>query len=138
MSRWRVAAAPLGAAAVAAGVLVIDPFDGGVGLACPFHELTGWWCPGCGATRATWLLLHGDLEGVVRHNLLYLPALAFLALRWVHTAAPAATGWLPSAVRSPSAIPAAAVQLMVAVVVAFTVARNVPAFDWLAPPPTRT
>lgn len=138
MTSWRLAAGPLGAAAAAAGVLVLDPFDGGVGPACPFHELTGWWCPGCGATRATWLLLHGDIGGVLRHNLLYLPALAYLVLRWIHTAAPATTGWLPAPVRAPSTIPAPAMRLLVAGIVAFTVARNLPAFDWLAPPPVRT
>jgi hypothetical protein len=138
MPTWRVAAGPVGAAAVAAGVLVIDPFDGGPGLACPFHAATGWWCPGCGATRATWLLLHGDLGGVVHHNLLYLPALVFLGLRWLHTAAPVATAWLPNAVRDPSTIPTGAMRVVVAVIVAFTVARNLPLLDWLAPPPVPT
>src|SRR5690349_16070871 len=28
---------------------------------CPFHRLTGLWCPGCGGTRAFHQLLHGNL-----------------------------------------------------------------------------
>lgn len=35
-----------------------NPFEGGVTL-CMFHALTGLDCPGCGMTRAAWLLMHG-------------------------------------------------------------------------------
>jgi hypothetical protein len=120
-------------AGAAAAVLIVDPFEQQV-VGCPFHELTGWWCPGCGATRATWLLLHGDLGGVVRHNVLYLPALAFLVLRYLHLNVPAASGWLPMWVREPTTVPAVGLRWLVAGVLAFTVLRNLPAFDWLAPP----
>jgi hypothetical protein len=130
---WQLAAAPAVAAGVAAGVLLFDPFDAHA-VGCPFHGLTGWWCPGCGATRATWLVLHGDLAGAARHNVLYLPALAFLVLRYLHLAVPARTSWLPGAVRQPTSVPTAALRWLVVGVVAFTVARNLPAFEWLAPP----
>lgn len=122
-----------GAAAYVAGVLVVDPFEDRA-IGCPVHELTGAWCPGCGATRASWFLLHGHLGDALRYNALLLPAVAFLALRWLHLAAPAGTGWLPRGVRSPSTIRPGELTAVVAVVVAFTVARNLPPFDWLAPP----
>lgn len=137
MPRWGLVAAPAGAAAVAAGVLLLDPFEDRA-IGCPFHELTGWWCPGCGATRATWLLLHGDLAGVVRHNVLFLPAVAYLVVRYLHEAAPGATRWLPRFVRTPSTIPAGALRTLYVAIIAFTLARNLPAFDWLAPPPVRS
>ena len=90
MDRRSLAAGVTGTVAVAAGVLLFDPF-GDHAIGCPVLELTGLHCPGCGATRAIWLLLHGDVAGAVGHNALLLPALAYLALRWIHTVAPAST-----------------------------------------------
>lgn len=60
--------------------------------------------------------------------------MTFLVLRWLHLVAPADTGWLPAAVRSPTGIKVASLWAVVGVVAAFTVARNLPPFDFLAPP----
>ncbi len=49
---------------------------------CVFRKLTGFDCPGCGMTRATYAALHGDLPAAFRLNpvgMVLLP-LAFLAL----------------------------------------------------------
>ena len=46
------------AAAFTVYVYFSNPFEGGVTL-CVFHALTGLDCPGCGMTRAAWLLMHG-------------------------------------------------------------------------------
>ena len=45
---------------------------------CPFYGLFHLYCPGCGSTRATYCLLHGDLSGVWRHNPFYFPTLIFV------------------------------------------------------------
>lgn len=132
-ARRTAALAAAGSAVVAAGVLAVDPTDGGA-PACPFHAATGLWCPGCGSTRAVWLLLHGDLAGAVRHNVLLVPALAVLALHWLHLVAPAATARLPRWLRQPTTAPPAAVLTLAVAVVAYAVARNLPALDVLAPP----
>jgi hypothetical protein len=39
---------------------------------CVFHQLTGWHCPGCGATRATFAMLNGDFGTAWRMNPLFL------------------------------------------------------------------
>lgn len=47
-------------------------------LACPFHALTGLYCPGCGMTRMLYQLVHGHLALAFAQN-----ELAFIALPYV-------------------------------------------------------
>lgn len=71
LSRWSVAThlireRKLGWAMVAGGVLVAVPGLFGVNLfPCPFKQLTGLPCPGCGMTHATAALLRGDIRGML-------------------------------------------------------------------------
>ena len=93
--------------------------------ACPLYTLTGLHCPGCGMTRATHALLHGQLLAALRFNVLFtvgLPVLAVAGLWcWLRGRvlpwSPAATWWTMGSL------------------IAFGVARNIPAapFCWLAP-----
>ncbi len=50
----------------------------GITLPCVFYEITGWYCPGCGLTRMCLALLHLDLAGAARANLLFVVLLPFL------------------------------------------------------------
>lgn len=56
---------------------------------CPYHVLTGFWCPGCGLTRSFVSMGHGDFNGAVRFNplgpILYLALLVQIALQVVQT-----------------------------------------------------
>lgn len=46
-----------------------DPFAGeGSVTICTFHALTGLDCPGCGMTRAAWLLMHGQPLASLKQN----------------------------------------------------------------------
>ena len=47
---------------------------------CLFHLVTGYYCPGCGGTRAVVFLLHGDFL----HSLVYHPFVpyAFVLCTW--------------------------------------------------------
>lgn len=49
---------------------------------CPFHTLTGYDCPGCGSQRAIFQLLHGDIAGAARENLLLVISLPFLFIHF--------------------------------------------------------
>lgn len=49
---------------------------------CPFHALTGLYCPGCGGLRMTHDVLHGDLAAAVVDNVFLLVGLPLL-LVWV-------------------------------------------------------
>jgi hypothetical protein len=49
------------------------------GWMCPFFRITGIPCPGCGLSRATMLLLKGDLAGSLRFHV-FAPILLFAIL----------------------------------------------------------
>ena len=125
--RWRAALLAVAAAAAILCAHAIDPVHDRWLPRCPFHELTGLWCPICGSTRAAAVLAHGDVLAALRHNALFLPAMAMIAWLWATYAlrafAPslAASRWA----RGPSAV-LRRPWLLVAVVVAFVVLRNVP------------
>ena len=124
-------AAPLrtacGLALATAYVAAVDPAAGGLVPPCPFHALTGLWCPGCGMTRATHHLLRGDIVGSVRFNVLLPFVLTLIALAWFD--------WYARTIgRRPvlaGRLPAWATTAAVAVAVAFAVVRNLPGADFL-------
>ena len=41
-----------------------------IAIPCIFHKITGFYCPGCGITRAIKALLKGDIYTSIRNNLL--------------------------------------------------------------------
>lgn len=116
-------------AAVAAAVVVdvaIDPVHTHVPL-CPFHTVTGWWCPLCGSLRAVDELARGHLWLAAHDNLLLVAAVPVLLAIWLAWAAkmlPSGTG-----VRRSRAVRVGAV----VAIVAFTIVRNLPAVAALRP-----
>jgi hypothetical protein len=74
----------VGAAVVGLGthVYLHDPARGGAFLPCPFHRITGLWCPGCGMTRAFHHLLHGDVGGALGLNLLFPVVVVLVGYTW--------------------------------------------------------
>lgn len=58
---------------MAAGAFAVgyfNPVSAGFFPTCPFHEITGLNCPGCGMTRGFNALFHGDFLGALHFNLL--------------------------------------------------------------------
>ncbi|HEX4979093.1 MAG TPA: DUF2752 domain-containing protein [Acidimicrobiales bacterium] len=96
-----------------------------VGLPCVLKQTTGVDCPLCGATRATFALLRGDVGEALDLNALYvllLPALLTVAALWLmRRSRPALLSWR----RLPS--------VALAVAVAYMALRNLPfaPFDYL-------
>jgi len=78
----------LGVAAVVGYLTLLGvrhPTDYGMIPSCPFHAGTGFYCPGCGSTRATHFFITGHPLTSLRYNplvLLVLPLLVFSAIRW--------------------------------------------------------
>ena len=124
--RWAAAAA--GAIVIAGVLYAVEPTQSAWLPRCPLHWLTGWHCPGCGSTRAAHVLLHGEFSRAVAFNpLLIGGAPVVLAVcgwhRWRF-----GPGWT-------TAISLRWIVLLAAVMVAYTLLRNVPAwpFNLLAP-----
>ena len=114
-----------GLAALTGYVVAVDPSDGPGLVPCPFRATTGLWCPGCGLTRATHHLFHGDVGDALRYNLLIVPLLVVIGLSWATWLAATTGHRVPGpAVRGPVR------QLVawgaVAVAVVFAVVRNLP------------
>jgi hypothetical protein len=132
-SRLRAASTPLlvagGAAVLALGLVLRDPHQQGSWGVCPLYALTGTYCAGCGGLRATHDLLVGDLAGAWGANPLWVLVAPVLALLWVR--------WLVRALRTGrrAAAPPIGVALgAAAVVVGYSVARNVPAWSGVLAP----
>lgn len=111
-----------------------NPYDPNrIRFPCLFLLFTGFYCPGCGNTRALHALVHLDITGVFKNNVLF-PFLFFL-LGWLLVGEyfRLATGrrilLLPKSIRLWWILSGSAI------VIVFTILRNIPfyPFSWLAP-----
>ena len=132
--RWQIVVATCACAAASAYVYAVDPARGGYPQ-CLLYNATGYYCAGCGATRACHALLHGRVLEALHDNALFvalLPLVLLLALRT------ATTAWrddrwppmtLPQRTFIWRALSFAALALI------FAAARNLPGApcDWLRP-----
>ncbi len=127
---WRrPGALALGICVALAGVLSLLYFHRPEGQyffpRCSFHAATGLLCPGCGGLRATHALLHGDLGVALRSNALLVAGL------------PVALGYWFRRRRGlhPAGLTSRVIWTLFAVVVAYSVLRNlpIPAARWLSP-----
>ncbi|MHB9754319.1 DUF2752 domain-containing protein [Streptomyces sp. BYX5S] len=106
----------------------VDPNEPGHYPACPFLQLTGAYCPGCGGLRSAHAIVHGDLTGALGANALAVVGYGLFAVFW--------TVWAVRAARGRAAgLALGRVQLWTlgAVVLAFTVVRNTPVGGFLSP-----
>lgn len=111
------AAALAGAALI--GDLAFDPAHRHVPL-CPFHALTGGWCPLCGGLRAADALAHLQLRTALHDNALFVLALPLLALWWFDWTRRARAG------HPPRRFGRAGLVAIVLLGVVFTIVRNLP------------
>ncbi len=107
----------------------MDPNQPGHYPLCPLLAVTGLYCPGCGSLRAVHDLLHADVAGAVARNPLAVLAVPMLILAWVTWGRRLAGRPAPH----PSNLPPSAVWLLLVVVLAFGVLRNLPGMTWLSP-----
>ncbi|MBE5997044.1 MAG: DUF2752 domain-containing protein [Lachnospiraceae bacterium] len=103
---------------------------GGGGIKCMFHELTGFYCAGCGSTRALNAVFRGDFAKAFSYNcmlfFLGIPCLFVLAHEYIRIT-------FPGIGLRPVRISQRAAGILTAVLIAFWILRNVPALAFLAP-----
>jgi hypothetical protein len=124
----------IGAGVTAAATLALhfrDPHASGSYGGCPWLFLTGTYCPGCGGLRAVNELTNGDLAAAFSSNPLFIVlipvalTLWFIALRRAWVGAPRT--------RRQEQVHTRLTWAFGLVVLVFWVARNLPAFAWMAP-----
>jgi hypothetical protein len=93
----------------------------GFRIACPIHALTGFYCPGCGSTRAVKAVLNGDLPLAFHDNALLMVSPVVLASGLLIEKYSQKRIWLY-----------VFLSIVLVVVVVFTVIRNQPGSE-LAP-----
>lgn len=129
----RRAALPIAAASVvaagAAYVAARNPYHAVTFPPCTFHAATGWYCPGCGGTRALYSLMHGDIATALHMNafttLFFLPPVA-IGIGW----------WLAASVGLTSrrfAFKPWMAWTYAAGAGVFWIVRNLPGFEFLRP-----
>jgi hypothetical protein len=109
---------------------LVNPHNHQVFFPCPFHAMTGLYCPACGGLRMMHDLLHGDLTAALHDNALAIPAviigfaawLNWTIRRWRGKPEPARPAWLSPAI--------------IVVLIVWTVVRNLPWAPFAALRPT--
>ncbi len=113
---------------LAAMVFFFNPSTHGFYPVCMFHKLTGLNCPGCGMTRASYALLHGNVLLALKDNALFVAMLAVGGVwggrRAVRSLRNQPVSWK---------IPPNVLWLLLGLAIFFAVLRNLPGFEWLSP-----
>ncbi|MFJ8849522.1 DUF2752 domain-containing protein [Streptomyces sp. NPDC102437] len=131
-SRVRRLAVPAGVLAVVVGAFgyvgAVDPNQPGHYPVCPLLRFTGLYCPGCGGLRSAHAVAHGDIAAALGSNALAVAGYAVFAVLWALWAVRAWRG-------RPMSIAAKPVVWwgIGAVLLAFSVVRNLPFGSALAP-----
>ena len=115
--------------AALATIASVDPHQPGHYPVCPFLWTTGFYCPGCGTLRAIHDGLHGDLTGALARNPLAVVAAPLLVFAWVCWGLRTLGYDAPH----PTRLPVAWVWGLLALVLTYWVARNVPGWTLLSP-----
>ena len=123
----------LAAAFFAAAALIYLYFTGegeGAGIPCVFYQMTGFYCSGCGASRALRSILHLDFYQALRYNAIFTFALPLIAAYFC--------ALFLSYIRFgkdkiSEKIPMKIIWIFIAVALIYGILRNIPAFSFLAP-----
>jgi len=130
---WRALGPPTLVAGAGIGATVLlhfrDPHQQYSYGVCPFHFVTGLWCPGCGGMRAVNDLTYGDVGAALSSNVLIAPLIVLLGVSWVLWVR---KRWRGEKGRMIVVNRKVGTGVLVFLAV-FTILRNTPWGSWLAP-----
>lgn len=106
----------------------VDPNEPGHYPACPLLRYTGLYCPGCGGLRSAHAVVHGDFLAALQDNALAVVGYVVFAVVWTVWVVRAVRGRPPRLALGPAQQWAVGALLLV-----FTVVRNLPFGGWLHP-----
>ena len=92
-----------------------------IGIPCIFHEITGLYCPGCGATRATISLIKLDFYQAFRYNIIVVISIPLFIVYLLYKN------------KTKKEIPNTILYIYLAALLIFGILRNIPYFSFLAP-----
>ena len=95
----------------------------GIGIPCLFHEITGFYCPGCGITRLFFSLLQLDFYRAFRANPLIFILLIIVIFYYI----------LNKLCKINITIPSYIYYILLVIVILFGIFRNIPGFEYLIP-----
>ena len=107
---------------------VFEPGKTGHFPVCLFRFVTGYQCPGCGATRALHQLLHGHVVAAFMLNPFFLLAIPFLLYALIRYSVIVMRGGVPSHNR----LPAPYIYALFFVVLSFWIFRNTPFYPFVS------
>lgn len=94
----------------------------GIGIPCFFHEITGFYCPGCGVTRLLFSLLKLDFYQAFRYNQLIFILLILAGIYGII-----------KLIYKDFELPKWVVTVLLIISIVFGILRNVPGFEYLKP-----
>lgn len=100
----------------------------GIGIPCVFHKITGFYCPGCGITRAIFSLLKLDFKSAIMNNLLIFLLSPFMLFYFYIRL----KNWFLDK-KENSIYPNWVWYLFLTITILFGFLRNINEFSWLAP-----
>lgn len=96
------------------------------------HQLSGLYCPGCGALRALWDLVHGNPLSAARNNILILLMGPAWTAIWVQNVVRCGRPWRHAtngALRTTVVV----ASITIVAIVTFAIGRNTPWGEFLRP-----
>ena len=109
-------------------LFIFEPGKSGFFPLCPFRALTGFTCPGCGATRALFQLLHGHFLAAFELNPLFLIGLPFLMAVLIRHTSHIMRGKLPRG----NVLPPSIIYTLFFIILSFWIFRNTPYYPFVS------